>query len=128
MDFDFIILCEVLLMNYINWKVCFFSYSELIYEVFIYLNVNIDSIEEMIRISENFFNFIFYEFSIFCNYDQFVLSLAVSKMLLIYNDENFILSNFNNMIADLECESLRANIEDCIKMVYYYLDLGGSYK
>ena len=88
MDFDYIILCEVLLMNYINWKVCFFSYSEFIYEVLIYLNVNIDRIEEMIQISKNFLNFIFSEFYIFSTYDQFVLSLAICKMLLINYDEN----------------------------------------
>ena len=126
MDFDYIILCEVLLMNYINWKVCFFSYSEFIYEVLIYLNVNIDRIEEMIQISKNFLNFIFSEFYIFSTYDQFVLSLAICKMLLINYDENLILINLNNMIADLECETLSANIEDCIKMVNYYLDLGES--
>jgi hypothetical protein len=127
MDFNTVLLCEVLLMNFLNWNICFFSISETLCMIFNYLQIEVSVMEVLYQNSENFINYVFSEFVLYTSYDQFVITLAICKLVLrdlkkTGEKENLYLKKFEQFIIDLELNEMNKTLDNCVDLISFYLD------
>jgi hypothetical protein len=83
-DFNTVILCEKLFINFTDWSLYLISPTEIVLATFKYLDVKKDTLELIINSNtlENFVNFTLSEYKIYTNYDQLTISLAIVNLIL----------------------------------------------
>ena len=82
MNYNIILLCEVLLLNYIDWKLFLFSPTEMILSILNFLEVPERVLPYLTTNIENYVNYILCEYSIYLSYDLTVISLSICKLAL----------------------------------------------
>ena len=82
MNYNIILLCEVLLLNYIDWKLFLFSPTEMILSILNFLEVPERVLPYLTTNIENYVNYILCEYSIYLSFDLTVISLSICKLAL----------------------------------------------
>ncbi len=120
-DFKTVLLCEILFLNFLDWRVFIFSSSEVVYSVFNYLGLPKNAMEALEENIVNSVNFAMSEISLYTQFDWTVISLAVCKMVLgqACKVENPYLKALENLVRELKLEW---EVSECFVVINEMLD------
>jgi hypothetical protein len=133
MNYNIILLCEVLLLNYIDWKLFLFSPTEMILSILNFLEVPEKVMPYITTNIENYVNYVLSEYSIYLAFDLTVISLSICKLALQSVSRNSKTSKSSTQVTsnpfvskldklinfDARCVE---EVADCIELINKYLE------
>lgn len=121
-------MCEVLFLNYTEWNLPLFSPSEFIYGIFSHLQLPEGVIRdlEVAGMIDNYINYALSEYLIYTTYDQFIISLAICRLLLKSVNETGssgidYSDNFEGLLSD--CISSIDKVNGCAVLIWRLLNV-----
>jgi hypothetical protein len=120
LNYNIILLCEILLLNYIDWKLFLFSPTDMIFTILHFLDLPKNVLPHVRENIENYINYVLSEFSIYSAFDLSVISVAICKLALgsVNKDSNPYLGKLEILISDfVQVEE----VSQCMKLIENYL-------
>jgi hypothetical protein len=114
LDYNIILVCEIFLLNYLNWKIFLVSPTEIMYFILKSLSIEEEELEELMINAENYINFSLSEYQIFSRFDQFTIAISICKLLLQENSEKVKMCNQLVLLLYPDCTDV---IETCIDSI-----------
>jgi hypothetical protein len=121
MNYNIILLCEVLLLNFIDWKLFLFSPTEMIFTLLNFLEVPAQVMPYLTTNIENYVNYVLSEYTIYSAFDLTVISISICKLALlsINKHSNPFVLKIDNLIYDL---SQVEEVGSCVDLINKLLE------